>query len=49
MFLTTLDHLPVQTTGYLFSSFVPFVVSLWNSLQDYVEVSPLCFLAHVSH
>jgi len=34
----------------LFSSFVPSVVSLWNSLPDHVKVSPLSvFKARVSH
>ena len=41
---------PFAQTNYLFSSFVPSVVSLWNSLPDDVKVSPLSvFKAHVSH
>ena len=37
-------------TRYLFSSFVPSVVSLWNNLPDHIKVSPLSvFKAHVSH
>ena len=41
---------PFARTNYLFSSFVPSVVSLWNSLPDHVKVSPLSiFKAHVSH
>ena len=41
---------PFAYTNYLFSSFVPSVVSLWNSLPDHVNVSPLSvFKAHVSH
>ena len=48
MFVTTLDHLLVQTI--CFCLFVPSVVSLWNSLPDHVKVSPLsAFKAHVSH
>jgi len=41
---------PFTRTNYLFSSFVPSVVSLWNSLPDHVKVSPLSVIkAHVSH
>jgi len=41
---------PFARTNYLFLSFVPSVVSLWNSLPDRVKVSPLSvFKAHVSH
>ena len=41
---------PFACTNYLFSSFVPSVVSLWNSLPDHVKVSPLSvFKAHLSH
>jgi len=47
MFLTILDHLPIQTMPL---SFVQSVVSLWNSLPDHVKFSPLSvFKAHVSH
>ena len=41
---------PFARTNYLFSSFVPSVVSLWNNLPDHIKVSPLSvFKAHVSH
>jgi len=47
MFLTTLDHLPVQTI--CFRLLFHLLVSLWNSLQDYVKSFSSLFLAHVSH
>jgi len=44
------SYIPFARTNYLFSSFVPSVVSLWNSLPDHVKVSPLSVIkAHVSH
>ena len=43
-------HSPVACTNYLYSSFVPSVISLWNNLPDSVKISSISvFKAHIPH
>ena len=40
---------PFARTNYLYSSFVPSVISLWNNLPDSVKTSISVFKAHIPH
>ena len=47
----TLNYIrPFAHTNYLYSSFVPSVISLWNNLPDSVKTSSISvFKAHIPH
>ena len=47
----TLNYIrPFARTNYLYSSFVPSVISLWNNLPDSVKTSSISvFKAHIPH
>ena len=46
----TLSYIrPFAHTNYLYSSFVPFVIFLWNNLPDSVKTSISVFKAHIPH
>ena len=40
---------PFARTNYLYSSFVPSIISLWNNLPDSVKTSISVFKAHIPH